>query len=317
MSALKPTSNTTTNTLDKFTQSMPVVATNASNAPDSLSTFQHSFGQFLRHQQLTNVLTSTTALATETKVTADSEIGSEFTSATTANSTRVTQLYQSLVFNNIRSFIDKCFPVCQTLISDSHWQQVSEQFFLNHPCHSPYFTEINQSFVDYLSLPKTLSALSLPPYFAELAHYEWMELLVDTYPDFKAISTEPDQLTLNPTLQNLHYQWPVHEINADNHSVSEQDSFFLIYRACEEVQFMQINAVTHALLDFIDQHDPVLPNQSNQLLESFAHHLGYADTQVIVDFGLPLLQQLTEQQVLITTSESTQNKIIEHLKAPS
>lgn len=307
MSALKPTSNTTTNPPDSFNQSTPVYNSNTSDVPQSLASFQHDFGQFLRRQQSNKTLKPVTVLTTETKATTDSEIGSEFTSATTlhiANSARVTQLYQSLVFNNIRSFIDKCFPVCQTLISEAHWQQVSEHFFLNHPCHSPYFTKINQSFVDYLSLPETLITLNLPPYFAELAHYEWMELLVDTYPDTdtQTIPTQSEQLTLNPTLQNLHYQWPVHEINADNHSVSVQDNFFLIYRAGEDVRFMKINALTHALLDFINQYKPILPNQLNQLLENFAHHLGYADTQVIVDFGLPLLEQLTEQQVLITTS---------------
>lgn len=274
-------------------------------APQSLAAFQHSFGQYLRQPQRNELV--------ETKQSAEASAFIDPTStAPRFSAQRITKLYHSLVFNNIRSFIDKCFPVCQTLISDSHWQEISEQFFLNNPCHSPYFTQINQSFVDYLSLPDTLDRLNLPPYFAELAHYEWMELWVDIYPDadWNTIAAASKRLQTNPTLQNLHYRWPVHEINAQNQTVSEADSFFLIYRTDSDVPFMQVNAVTHALIDFIAQHQPIQLSQTlseNILLEGFAQHLGFADTQVIIDFGLPLLEQLIEQQVLIITPPSNQN----------
>lgn len=282
----------------------------------SLATFQQRFGQYLRQPQNQEANSSaqkpTLSLA----------------EAAPGATSRVAKLYQSLVFNNIRSFLDQCFPVCQSLVDDEHWLHICQQFFAQHSCHSPYFTEINQSFVDFLAQPNQLDQLGLPAYFAELAHYEWVELLVDTHSDHQfedsyensyetGVENRGDsslapqapannlKLLLNPSLQNLHYEWPVHSISNDEPPQSPEDSFFLVFRSDEDqVEFMQVNALTHALIDHIDSLAPInttpetLTQTLTELLSAFSQELGYDDSTVLVEFGLPLLKQLIQQGVL-------------------
>ncbi|WP_019673647.1 HvfC family RiPP maturation protein [Psychrobacter lutiphocae] len=303
-------------------------------ATSPLAEFQQSFGQYLREQKShidkSNSDSASPYLTNET-----------LTNVTLANGasipSRIGNLYQTLVFNNIRGFLDKCFPVCQSLISDDKWLYICKQFFLNYPCHSPYFTEINKHFVEYLSEPKVLQLLELPPYFAELAHYEWVELMVDTYildplpsiaptvdieqPLNESASDVSDMslsdcglsyLSINPSVQNLHYQWPVHLISAEFQPNSPEDSFYLVYRDYQnKVQFMTVNALTYALIDFISSHlssyvnnyNPIEATDSGltKLMQAFANHLGYEDEQILVSFGIPLIHQLLDQQVLFTS----------------
>ncbi|WP_165525573.1 DNA-binding domain-containing protein [Psychrobacter pygoscelis] len=294
----------------------PLKPINPTNYAPSLANFQRRFGQYLRqpHNQDANASVQSPTLS--------------LAEAAPGASSRVAKLYQSLVFNNIRSFLDQCFPVCQSLIDDEQWLDVCQQFFAQQSCHSPYFTEINQSFVDFLAQPNQLSQLGLPAYFAELAHYEWVELLVDTHTDQPLDdsyenSSEADlksrsdsavkpqtpanslKLLLNPSLQNLHYEWPVHSISDDEQPQSPEDSFFLVFRNAEDkVEFMQVNALTHALLDHINSQAPIsttpetLTQTLSDLLSTFSQALGYDDSNVLVEFGLPLLKQLIQQDVL-------------------
>lgn len=285
-----------------------------SEAP-SLTKFQNSFGQYLRLQDKGD---STQVLPIEPRQASDNHSyqGAEPSRLPSSRIERVSQLYQTLVFNNVCGFLTQCFPVCQTLISLEDWQKICQQFFLHHHCHSPYFTEINQSFVDYLSQPKQLDRLGLPPYFAELAHYEWVELLVETHPDSTSDNSNKTEskedhaptnslLTVNPTVQNLHYQWPVHTISSDELPDSADDSFFIVYRKNESVEFMQTNALTHALIEFIKAQVPIAisPVALASLLEEFAQMLGYDNKTTLIEFGLPLLEQLSQQGVLFPTFE--------------
>lgn len=294
----------------------PISVINPTSHAPGLASFQQRFGQYLR--QPNRRVGAAHAGAQSTTL--------SLAEAAPSASSRVAKLYQSLVFNNIRSFLDQCFPICQSLIADEQWLDVCQQFFAQHSCHSPYFTEINQSFVDFLAQPNKLEQLGLPAYFAELAHYEWVELLVDTHTDhpfdgsyehgstvdfenrgnaYLAQQAHSLQLRLNPSLQNLHYKWPVHAISSDEQPQSPEDSFFLVFRSDEDkVEFMQVNALTHALLEHINSQVPInttpatLTQTLTDLLSAFSQAIGYEDSNVLVAFGLPLLKQLIQQDVL-------------------
>lgn len=273
----------------------------------NLAMFQQSFGQYLRQQQRSPDSESFNFATPEATDSDSTRI------ATISN--RIGNLYQDLVFNNICGFLDRCFPVCQSLIDQAQWRHSCQQFFLQHHCHSPYFTEINRSFVDYLSTPGVLAQLELPLYFAELAHYEWVELKVDTYcvdpnhphpsaTNFNSAQKPADvigYITLNPSLQNLHYQWPVHRISPDFEPITVEDSFYLVYRDIDhKVQFMTVNALTHALIEFIDAQPAIQYSELalTTLIQGFADHLGYEDHPLLVSFGVPLIHQLRQQQVV-------------------
>ena len=77
-------------------------------------------------------------------------------------------MYRELFFNNIDSFLATSFPVLRSLFSEQHWQALASDFFARHRCHTPYFSEIDEEFLDYLQQCQTVSDY---PFLWELAHY--------------------------------------------------------------------------------------------------------------------------------------------------
>ncbi|MEZ5449182.1 MAG: putative DNA-binding domain-containing protein [Thiolinea sp.] len=87
--------------------------------------------------------------------------------------------YRELLFNNMQGFIDRGFPVLKSLYPETAWRALIRCFFARHHAHSPYFIDIPQAFVSYL-LQEHERQADDPPFLAELAHYEWMELALQT-----------------------------------------------------------------------------------------------------------------------------------------
>jgi uncharacterized protein len=73
-------------------------------------------------------------------------------------------------------------------------------FIDQHRCHTPYFLEISQEFVQFL-MQDYRPLASDPVFLAEMAHYEWVELALDTdqevLPDAVAVE---DVLAVVPRL---------------------------------------------------------------------------------------------------------------------
>lgn len=244
---------------------------------------------------------------------------------------RIGQLYQELIFNNLKGFINQCFPVCQTVMTAEQWKTLTLKFFQQGELTSPYFTEINKHFVDFLYelTEENKLALNVPNYMPDLAHYEWVELMLDIYPNENVgnvlYSHEGKSIVLNPDMQNLHYPWAVHHISANTKPTEQTDTFLLVYRTPEhKIAFMETNALTHLLMDFMQQNssaentvnatdkdtddsadkqksDTAMFANVTALLTAFfeSMEINVEDQPNMLGFGKDLLNQLHEKNVLL------------------
>jgi len=89
------------------------------------------------------------------------------------------QVYRELFFNNINGFVSNAFPVLCSLYEDEQWEALVQQFFVTHDCQTPIFIEIAQEFLVFLQQEYRVSERD-PVFMLELAHYEWLELVVAT-----------------------------------------------------------------------------------------------------------------------------------------
>lgn len=211
---------------------------------------------------------------------------------------RRSRVYESLVFNNVCGFIDKCFPVSQTLLSSQRWSRLCRAFFRDWSCSTPYFGQIPYEFVQFVQSGKATQPL--PRWFAELIHYEWIELNVELHPGdvgrVRIPCSDDYQLALNPTLQNLRYQWPVHRICADFRPRTAQPVHLLVYRNFEHaVRFMEINQLTATVLDLYSD-SPLSPLAA---LEQLVPLVGNVEPDQLLQFGQLLLSDLLKQNVLL------------------
>jgi hypothetical protein len=213
---------------------------------------------------------------------------------------RRAKVYEELLFNNVCGFLNSCFPVCQKLISADQWLNLSRAFYRDWRCHSPRFNDIPKEFLEFLASEQAPD--SPYPWFWQLAHYEWVELVVDTFDEtgLAEKNLTAGQISANPSLHNLVYDWPVHQISPDSLPQQMQQTFLLVYRDREdEVCFTEVNAATSALIHLIQagESDP------EAVLQTLAGQLQVGFTEAFLSFGRQMIQQLSEQGVLIQHSK--------------
>ena len=217
------------------------------------------------------------------------------------------KVYEDLFYNNMEGFLRGGFPVLHGILDAAGtWHPLVRQFFSSHPCETPYFTEISGEFVGWLQAGS--ASAGYPPYAAELAHYEWMELVLaleDVPSRATALTRTGDIMkqcpVLNPVSRVLRYQWPVTTLGPGNTDVDplQEPLHLLMYRdADNRVRFMSINLPTAELLSQLSlsaSHPETGRAQLKRLAEKMP---GIAPEQVLA-FGQALLEDFLRRGVLI------------------
>lgn len=259
-------------------------------APYSLKKFQNDFGDYLRSQRQNQ-------------------------SDSVPN--RVGKIYQELIFNNVCGFLNQCFPISKKILADD-WKTLCLYFFQRYPTHSPYFSEIPMQFVEFLSQldddefdkSNWLDELDvshqkirqiMPNYLPELAHYEWLELYVETLPNQNNLLILHHNVSyfLNSSIQNAYYTYPVQHITANTaKQIEPQDTCLVVLRYDEKVKFVEVNALTHLFLDFLQNNQNVYQNQEN-LMRDFAKSIDYADVDGLINFKDDLFTMLVNEKIFL------------------
>ena len=203
------------------------------------------------------------------------------------------KIYQDLVFNNIEGFISGGFPVLHSLYSGEDWHALVRQFIDGHRCHSPYFLEISQEFLGYLT-EKHEKRPCDPPFMAELAHYEWVELGLDVSEEELPPATNAAPLEAiphwSPLAWLLSYAYPVHQIGPSFRPTEvAEPTFLIVYRNSDDkVKFVALNAATARLAEMLRDNES---KTGAQLLTELAAEMNMTP-ESIVDFGSQQLKEL-------------------------
>lgn len=216
------------------------------------------------------------------------------------------EVYRGLIRNNLRALLASNFPVLRQIHADADWNRLVDAFVLEHRAHTPLFTEVGSEFVDYLQ-QRQQQHLD-PPWFAELAHYEWVELALQIS-DATAAAHDPqgDLLTgcplLAPTAWPLAYRWPVHQIGPDNlpQSPPSQPTLLLARRERDgDVRFATLSVAAYALLEGCTQHPATSGGQLLQTLAALADN-SEADAESFIVQGEQMLRAWHAQGIVLGT----------------
>ena len=216
-------------------------------------------------------------------------------------------VYRDLFFTNIQGFVERSFPVTARLLGSEALHELSYAFFSQHGCRTPYFHKIGQEFVDYLSQEHT-GEPDLPPFLADLAHYEWVEVKVRLSDE--VLPHDPDRidpggdllghpLVLSPASELCVYAYPVHRINPDHPPPQkpENPTFLFAFRdPAGKPRFMELNPVTARLIALL-KDQPDIPARSQ--LGRIAAELGRDKPEAVVDGGRLVLEQLRERGAIL------------------
>jgi hypothetical protein len=216
-------------------------------------------------------------------------------------------IYRDLFYNNLESLLAGNFPVLRRLLPDAHWHAMVRDFFVRHRCETPYFLELAQEFLDYLQNERAADAAD-PPFLLELAHYEWVELalaIAEEDPDPAAADPNGDLLAgrplVSPLAWALTYRFPVHRIGPDCRPEAPEGppTHLVVYRnRADDVEFMEINAVTQRLLELVREHPDWTGRDAVQCI---AGELKHPDPGQVLRAGAELLAGLRRRDILLGT----------------
>ena len=217
------------------------------------------------------------------------------------------KVYEDLFYNNIEGFLRQGFPVLHGILyAAGTWHELVRGFFASHACETPYFTDIAAEFVGWLQAGN--APTGYPAYSAELAHYEWMELVLaleDAPPSPPGLRGTGDVMALcpvlNPVSRTLRYRWPVTTLGPDNPHVDSlpEAMQLLVYRDRDDVvRFMSINAATAELLEQLGL-DAEHTCTGLILLQRLSERMPDVDPGQVLAFGQSLLEDFLERGVLL------------------
>ena len=217
-------------------------------------------------------------------------------------------VYRKLFFNNLYSLLGTFFPVLRKIHSDEQWSHFIRQFLRQHRAQTPYFLQLPQEFLAFLEEEFEQGDDDFP-FLVELAHYEYVELAlsIDTAEnDLEGVDPDGDLLATIPVKSVLAwpyaYRYAVHRIAPDflPQAPEEQPVYLALYRGSDDkVGFLELNAVTAALLDAIDNNTDELNGE--QLLRRLAGQINYPDADALVHHGAAALAEMRQLDILVGT----------------
>ena len=219
------------------------------------------------------------------------------------NAARV-NVYRDLVFNNVSQLLGSTFPVLIRIIGQERWRTLIRGFLRDYRAQTPKFGEIAEEFVGYLaSEPAVLSEGDWPAFLVELAHYEWVEMVLQQSDAEPLSASDPAQLLEWPLQVSalawpLAYTWPVQMLGPDHQPATPpaQPTLLLVRRTTDwNVKFSELSPLAWRLLQRIEEF-PLL--NGREQLQGLALEAGLPETVSFMDSGLALLQQLHEDGVI-------------------
>jgi hypothetical protein len=214
------------------------------------------------------------------------------------------RVYNELLYNNLEGFLLACFPVLRKVLSKRQWSKLVRDFFSTHRCQTPFFRQIPDEFIHYLKNERG-ERTEDPVFLQDLAHYEWVELMLSVSNkeiNFSQINLEGDLLSgrpaLNPLLSLQSYAYPVHRIGPRFKPEAEQKEethFAILRNAADEVKFILLNPVSLRLLRLLQ----TTTLSGEAALMQIAAELKHPDPAVVLAGGRELMQSLLESQVIL------------------
>jgi hypothetical protein len=220
------------------------------------------------------------------------------------------KIYRDLFFNNVESLLAGNFPVLRRIHGDDGWRVLIRDFYRDHDCQTPLFTELAREFMRYLDArAETDAGRDDPPWQRELAHYEWVELALQISeariedaphdPDGDLLAGAP---VVSPLAWPLAYAWPVHSIGPDYlpDTPPETPTLLMLRREPDgSVSFHALTPLVFRLLQRLEEM-PALSGEAQ--LRALAAEAGAPDAGVFVADGARMLATLRAEGTLLGTA---------------
>lgn len=219
-------------------------------------------------------------------------------------------IYRELFFNNLFSLLGTMFPVLRKIHSDAQWRHLIREFMKFHKAETPYFLKLPEEFLAFLQ-DEYEPREDDHAFLVELAHYEYIELALSVSTnenDLTGVDPDGDLLAQVPVKSVLAwafaYHYPVQRISPDflPTETAEQPVYLVVFRRSDDkVRFLELNAVTAALLDAMENN--ASNSTGEQLLRTLADTIHFPDVDALLGHGHEALKEMRQLEILTGTRQ--------------
>jgi uncharacterized protein len=206
------------------------------------------------------------------------------------------QVYRNLVRGNIRGAVERGFPVMRTTLGEEAFGRLVEDFIAEHQARVPQYPELGGEFARYLADGRE-SHEDDPPWLAELADYEWLEVEVGradrslrepVRPEGDLIESLP---VISPEAALREYRWPVHRIGPESlpERPPEQPTCLAVYR--DEQGRVRFHQLAPLLLALLQAFRKATVSSTREALAYFSGETGI-EIRVLIEKAQPALAEL-------------------------
>lgn len=161
--------------------------------------------------------------------------------------------YRRLIYNIMEDALASAYPICRSILVDSQWDLLMDDFIRNHGCKHPQLFRMPEELIEFVRVNEYQEKFQIP-YLIDLLIFEWIEIEVHTMAD-QVVDRESNidlwtsKLTLSPYHRLIQLEHPVHLLKNQVDSFRQGEYFYLVYR--EEsgtVQYLTINHFSFKML---------------------------------------------------------------------
>ena len=214
------------------------------------------------------------------------------------------QVYRDLVFDNLVDLLGGNFPILRSLGDADAWRALVRAFLRGHRCQTPLFPEIAREFIRFLEGRAGIGVD--PPYFPELAHYEWSELaLAIDEADPCAIAHDPhgdvvDGVpVVSPLARLLAYRFPVHRISSvfqPAAAPADPTLILLVRDRADDVGFLAVEPMAALLFEQLSGN---ATSSGRACVDAVLSTLGREEHAALRESGLHLLDAFRRRDILL------------------
>ncbi len=198
--------------------------------------------------------------------------------------------YRRLVFNVVQDSLETAYPLTFKLLNPKQWKKLVHEFFEKHDCQAYQVWRMPKEFCDYVSQRQSVN-LDKYPFLHDLLKLEWKELEYYCLEDQTFPKAAKGELSINPEYELLHFNWPVHKMNALHITADRQgDYYVLIFRepVDKKVKFMDLAPIHVAFIEQLEAHQSKL----DQALEALCGLSGIESKDYLHDNLKPFISDM-------------------------
>ncbi|NIJ44240.1 hypothetical protein FHR24_000679 [Wenyingzhuangia heitensis] len=204
--------------------------------------------------------------------------------------------YRRLVFNNVLDSLETAYPLTQKLLDPKDWELLVHRFFSYYNIQSPQIWMMPEEFKNYI-LETELILTKQYPFLENLLTFEWLEVEVFMMPDIPHHKAPPETYVLNPEMDMMMVNYPVHLKNANTITKDDKGTYFICMHRDPDTGNVQFTNLSIPFVDVIEclSKKPLTDIQIKEILKK------YAQDEIIETAFLDFINKATSTKLIFTS----------------